>query len=308
MPGSSRTIRESSEPPRISRRRRLVRGADEDVGRAALVGDAADRRDQVVAFLLEEVDAEHAREPPERGQLGRLLRRGLATRRGGPRAASISAPSRWAERQARRRIRCDFGCGSTSASTRSATACWLSGSRDGGLPPRFDVFGDFSQGELAQRAEVLEPEEVDQRDVGSLLRVDLAGFEALLQRFGREVDEHDLVGLVEDVVGEGLADADLGQLEDRVVEALEVLDVDRRDDVDAGGEDLVDVLVALLVAHPRRVRVRELVDERELGLARDHRVDVHLVELEAAVAARSRGTTSSPSASAAVSGRSCGSR
>ena len=104
----------------------------------------------------------------------------------------------------------------------------------------------------------------------------------LLERLGRQVDEHDLVGLVEDAVGERLAHAHAGQLEDRVVEALEVLDVDRRDDVDPGGEDLVDVLVALLVAHPGRVRVRELVDQRELGRARDHRVDVHLLELELA--------------------------
>ena len=45
-------------------------------------------------------------------------------------------------------------------------------------------------------------------------------------------------------------------------------------------EDLVDVLVALLVARSDRVRVRELVDERELGRPPDDGVDVHLLELE----------------------------
>ena len=147
-----------------------------------------------------------------------------------------------------------------------------------------------------------------ERRLDALRRVDLAGAQPLLQRLGREVDEHDLVGLVEDPVGERLADADAGELEDRVVEALEVLDVDGRGDVDAGVEDLVDVLVALLVARPGRVRVRELVDERELGLAADHRVDVHLLELEPAVLDAQPRHRSSPSASAAVSGRSCGSR
>jgi hypothetical protein len=62
-----------------------------------------------------------------------------------------------------------------------------------------------------------------------------------------------------------------------------VLDVDGGDDVDASFEDLVDVLVALLVAHARRIGVRELVDERQLGRALDHGVDVHLLELEPAV-------------------------
>ena len=48
-------------------------------------------------------------------------------------------------------------------------------------------------------------------------------------------------------------------------------------------EDLVDVLVALLVARLRCVGVRKLVDERELGRAPDDRVHVHLLELERAV-------------------------
>ena len=53
-----------------------------------------------------------------------------------------------------------------------------------------------------------------ERDLGALGRVDLAGREPLLERLRGEVDEHDLVGLVEDPVGEGLADADAGELED----------------------------------------------------------------------------------------------
>ena len=51
---------------------------------------------------------------------------------GGTQSASISAPSRWAERHARRRMRCDLGCGSISARIRSPTACLLSGSRIAG--------------------------------------------------------------------------------------------------------------------------------------------------------------------------------
>src|SRR5262249_62210404 len=90
----------------------------------------------------------------------------------------------------------------------------------------FDVLGDLAQHELAQLGEVLVPEEVLQRDLGALLRVDLAGPEPLLQLLGREVDQNDLVRLVEDAVWEGLPDSDIGELEDGVVQALEVLDVD----------------------------------------------------------------------------------
>ena len=66
-----------------------------------------------------------------------------------------------------------------------------------------------------------------------------------------------------------------------------MLDVERRDDVDAGVEQLLDVLPALLVARARDVRVRELVDERDLRLAGEDRVDVHLLERRAAVLDRS---------------------
>jgi hypothetical protein len=62
-----------------------------------------------------------------------------------------------------------------------------------------------------------------------------------------------------------------------------VLDVDGRQDVDPGLEQVLDVLVALLVLEARRVGVRELVDERELGRALEHRREVHVPQLGAAV-------------------------
>ena len=69
----------------------------------------------------------------------------------------------------------------------------------------------------------------------------------------------------DDLVGHRLALRDAGDPLDHVVERLEVLDVDRRDHVDPGVEQLVDVLPALLVARPGHVGVRELVDQRDLG-------------------------------------------
>ena len=152
------------------------------------------------------------------------------------------------------------------------------------LPPRLDVLGHLAQRQLAQRGQPIGAEEVVERRLRALPRVHLARADPLLERLGGEVDEHDLVGRLEDAVGERLAHTDVRQLGDGVVEALEVLDVDRRDDVDPGREHLVDVLPALVVAGLGQVRMGELVDQRELGRTPDHRVDVHLLEREAAVA------------------------
>ena len=62
-----------------------------------------------------------------------------------------------------------------------------------------------------------------------------------------------------------------------------MLHVHRRVDVDAGVEQLLDVLPALGVARAGRVGVRELVDDDQAGLARERGVEVELLELDAAI-------------------------
>ncbi len=111
----------------------------------------------------------------------------------------------------------------------------------------------------------------------------------------------DVVGAIEDAVGHRLAHAHARDLRDDVVEALDVLDVERRVDVDAGGEQLLDVEVALRVAAARRVGVGELVDEDEARAALEHRVEVHLVEQAPLVVDRAPRHDSRPSRRAWVS-------
>ncbi len=91
------------------------------------------------------------------------------------------------------------------------------------------------------------------------------------------------MGATHDVVGDRLGLRHLGDLLHDVLEGLHVLDVDRRDDVDAGREQPVDVLPALGVAAVAgRVGVGEVVDEHDLRGAGEHRVQVQLGELAAA--------------------------
>ena len=128
-----------------------------------------------------------------------------------------------------------------------------------------DAVGEPGEGELAERGQVPGAEVVGERRVDALGGVDVPAREAISQRERGEVDELDLVCTPDDGVGNGLALFDPGDLLDDVVEGLEVLHVHRRDDADAGAEELLDVLPPLLVSRPRDVRVRELVDEGNLG-------------------------------------------
>ena len=73
-----------------------------------------------------------------------------------------------------------------------------------------------------------------QRPLGLLGDVDLALLQALDQVVGRQVDQLDGVGPIEDRVRHRLAHAHVGDLRHHVVQALDVLDVDGGVDVDAG--------------------------------------------------------------------------
>ena len=87
----------------------------------------------------------------------------------------------------------------------------------------------------------------------------------------------------DDLVGDGLPLPYAGDRLDDVAQRFQVLDVDGGDDVDAGGEQLLDVLPALGVAGAGDVGVGEFVDQGDCGRRGQHGVDVHLGEDGAAV-------------------------
>ena len=147
--------------------------------------------------------------------------------------------------------------------------------------------------------EVLDREEAGQRLVDAVGAVDQAARDALAQRTGAEVDEPDLVGLVQDAVGERLAHLDAGQRLHALPQALDVLDVDRRPDVDAPVEQPLDVLVALGARRAGGVGVGELVDQRDGRAALEQPLEVGLGLGPAALAgtrssARARGRARAP--------------
>jgi hypothetical protein len=155
----------------------------------------------------------------------------------------------------------------------------------GAVAPQRDVdlVGHPQQGELPQRGEVAGPEVVAEGGVDDPGRVDVAVREPAAQRLRGDVDQLELLGTADDLVGHRLLLAHPGDLLDDVVDALQVLDVDRGEHGDPGGQQPLDVLPALLVARAGDVGVRELVDERDLWRAGEDRVHVELGELAAAV-------------------------
>ena len=82
---------------------------------------------------------------------------------------------------------------------------------------------------------------------------------------GRDVDQLDLVGSLQYRIRQRLLDRHAGDLGDHIVEAFDVLDVERRPNVDAGRKQLLDILPAFGMPHARRVGVGQLVDENQMS-------------------------------------------
>ena len=137
--------------------------------------------------------------------------------------------------------------------------------------------------QLAQRRQIPLAEEVRERllDLGGVVDISLAQSRA--QRLDRDVHVDDLVGALQEPVGHRLADAHAGRRRDRVVQRLDVLDVDRGDHVDLGVEQRQHVLVALLVCRAWGVGVRQLVDDGNGRVPGQDRVQIHLAQRHAAV-------------------------
>jgi hypothetical protein len=140
-----------------------------------------------------------------------------------------------------------------------------------------------AQRELPQRDQVTLLEKVLDGTLRLSAEVDLAVAHPFEQLVGRQVDELQLVRLLEHRVRHGLTHADPGNFRDDVVQALDVLHVHRRKHVDAGVQELVDVLPALGVTRPLHVGVGQLVDQQQLRAPLQRSVQVELLDLDAAV-------------------------
>ncbi len=141
-----------------------------------------------------------------------------------------------------------------------------------------DPLGGPPQRQFAQRGQIARREIMLQRPLGLLGDIDLALLQPLDQVVGREVDQLDGIGAVEHRIRHGLAHPHMRDLRDHVVEAFDVLDIDRGIDVDAVRQQLLDVEIALGMAAARCVGMGEFIDQRDLRTPRDQRVEVHLLE------------------------------
>ncbi len=147
----------------------------------------------------------------------------------------------------------------------------------------FDLLGGEPQRELAQRQQIAFAKEIAHGVRGLFGEIDLAVLEALQQVVGRQIDQHHFIGPLEDAVGQGFAHLHAGDAADDVAHALEVLDVQRGVEVDAGVQQFLHVLPAFGMSAARCVAVRQFVDQQHGGATCQRRGWIELAQQVRAV-------------------------
>ena len=92
------------------------------------------------------------------------------------------------------------------------------------------------------------------RPSGLLGHIDLALLQALQQIVGGQVNEFNLISPFEDGVGDRLADNHAGNLRHDIIQAFDMLHIERGVDVDPGGEEFLDILPAFGMPRARGIR------------------------------------------------------
>ena len=113
-----------------------------------------------------------------------------------------------------------------------------------------------TQCQFAQRNQVALAEKILRRTLGLLGEIDLAFFQSLQQLVRGKIDQLDFIGVLQHCIRDGFPYRNAGDLRDDIVEAVDVLHVDRGIDIDACLKQFLDILPALGMARTRRIGVR----------------------------------------------------
>ncbi len=146
--------------------------------------------------------------------------------------------------------------------------------------------GHALQCHLAERDQIASAKEVGERTFSALQRVNVSSAHAGHQRLRCHVADHDLVGTVEHPVRHGLAHGDAGQRLHTRRQTFNVLDVDRGQHIDFGVQQSEHILVALWKPAALHVRMGEFINQGDLRLPCQDRVDVHLLKQRSFVVER----------------------
>ena len=141
---------------------------------------------------------------------------------------------------------------------------------------RIHAVGRRPHGQFAQRRQIALHKEGGQRPRGLIFGIDFALLQAIHQLIRRQVDQFNLVRHFQHAIRHGFPHPDAGDARHRFIQRLDMLDVQRGEDVDARRKHLLHILPALFMAAALGIGMGQFVDEREVRLAGKKGIKIHL--------------------------------
>lgn len=146
-----------------------------------------------------------------------------------------------------------------------------------------DAVSSAAQGQFAQGSQVGRREEVLRRTPRRLGNIDLAFVEARKQLVRSDVDKDHVVGQLQHLVWHRFAYGDAGDPRHDIGQAFQMLDVERRPDMDTRIEQLFRILPALRMPAFGRIAMGEFVEDQEFGTAHQSPIQIELLQLASAI-------------------------
>ena len=139
------------------------------------------------------------------------------------------------------------------------------------------------QGKFPQGSQGLNGKEVGARALRRIIPVDISTGQTLQQLCRFNIHQFYLIRLIEHGIRDALAHRNAGNGGDGIIQALNMLDIDRRVHIDSGIQQLLHILIPLGVPAAFGIGMGQLVHQNELRLAFQRAVNIKLPETPSSV-------------------------
>ncbi len=140
-----------------------------------------------------------------------------------------------------------------------------------------------AQRHFAQRCQVALAEKILRGPFCAFTEINFSVSQPRQQLFWRQIDKNDLVGQIENRIGNSFTDRRACDLTNRVAATADVLNVERGVNIDARIQQLEHILITFWMMRTRRVRVREFINNRKSGMPGENRIQIHFSQRRAAI-------------------------
>ena len=140
---------------------------------------------------------------------------------------------------------------------------------------RIDTLRRTAQCHFTQCRQIAGREKIMCSTPGGIREIDLAFLQPLQKIIRRDVDKLHIVGMIQNGVWHSLPHAHMGNLRNDIVQAFQMLNIQRRVDINTVIKQLLHIEIALRMAAARHIGVGQLIDQGQCRLSLQDGIEIH---------------------------------